>query len=56
MSKYNVHFSGYYAYNIEVEAKNEDEAIDKAAMLFEDVDPNEFMYESTQEDVWEIKE
>ena len=54
MPKYNVHFSGYYAYNIEVEAKDEDEASWKAAELFEDVDPNEFVYEPTQEEIWEV--
>ena len=53
--KYNVHYSGYYAYNIEVEAENEEEASLKAAEIFENVSANEFTFEATQEEVWEVK-
>ena len=52
--KYNVHYSGYYAYNIKVEAENEEEASIKAAEIFENTSASEFTFEATQEDVWEV--
>lgn len=55
MKTYNVHFSGYYGYDIKVEAEDEDEAIDKAAEIFEEVPASEFDFEATQEEVWEVK-
>ena len=54
--KYNVHYSGYYAYNIEVDAENEDEASKKAAEIFDTVPADEFTFESTQEEIWEVKD
>ena len=55
MKTYNVHFSGYYGYDIKVEAESEEEAIDKATELFEEVPASELNFEAAQEDVWEIK-
>ena len=54
--KYNVHFSGYYAYNIEVEAKSEEEARDKAEKIFWDVPLEDMTFEPSPEDIWEIED
>lgn len=52
--KYNVHFMGYYGYDVEVEANSEDEAEDKATAIFEETNANEFFFESNGVDIWEI--
>jgi ribosome maturation factor RimP len=56
MKKYSVHFSGYYAYDVDVEAENEEEAQEKAESIIENVEPNDFYFENGQTDVWETKE
>lgn len=53
MKKYTVHFSGYYGYNVDVDANNEEEALEKASDIFDEVDPNEFVFECSQPDVME---
>ena len=40
--KYNVHFMGYYGYDIKVEADSKDEAMDKADALFCNLSNEEF--------------
>ena len=40
--KYNVHFMGYYGYDIEVEANNKNEAHEKADALFCNLSNEEF--------------
>lgn len=56
--KYRVHFMGYYGYDIDVEADNEDEAKEKADKIFCDLSDEEFCrdvyFESNGTDVWEI--
>ena len=42
MTKYKVHFMGYYSYDVMVEAENEDEAGAKATPIYENADPSEF--------------
>lgn len=54
--KYNVHFNGYYAYDIEVEAEDRETAREKAQVLFEDVPLEEYVFECEPESVWEIKQ
>ena len=53
MPKYNVHYSGYYAYDIEVEADDMVDALEKADLIFDDTDPNEFVFEPSPTDMWE---
>lgn len=40
--KYNVHFMGYYGYDVEVEANSRDEAHTKADEIFCDLSNEEF--------------
>ena len=54
MKKYNVHFCGYYGYDVEVEAENEEQAEVLADKIFEDADPNEFIFEAARPDIWEV--
>lgn len=55
--KYNVHFMGYYGYDIKVEADSEDEAKEKAEVIFENLPNDEFCnnatFESNGTDIWE---
>lgn len=55
MAKYTVHFSGYWGYDIDVKAKNKEEAIKKAEEIFEDVSVKKYYYESGETDVWEAR-
>ena len=52
MAKWNVHYSGYYAYDVEVEANTEDEAIEKADG-YEPID-EEYKYEPDRTEAWEV--
>ena len=53
MKKYEVHFEGFYGYDIEVEAENEEVARNKAEILFDEADANEFMFIPNGVDVME---
>lgn len=55
MAKYTVHFSGYYGYNVDVEANDEFEAEAKAEKIFDNVSANEFDFEPSPTDVWEAR-
>ena len=54
MKKYNVHYMGYYGYDVVVEAENEEEARDIA----DGYEPEEceYYYEAETPDVWEADE
>ena len=56
MKKYNVHFTGYYGYDVVVEAENEDEAKEIAEEYEHDED--DYYYQSNRggTDVWEADE
>lgn len=45
IKKYNVHFSGYFGYDVTVRAINEDEAMDIAQRLYENAPMNQFIFE-----------
>ena len=54
MKKYTVHFSGYYGYDVNVEAENEEDAIAKAEPIFEETDDiSGFTFEPESTDVFE---
>lgn len=52
--KYNVHFMGYYCYDVVVEAKNKDEAREIAEQYTPTYD--EYDYQSNGTDIWEADE
>lgn len=56
MAKYNVHFTGFYGYDVEVEAENEEQAERLADAIFDEVDPNEFFFEAEHPDIWEVED
>lgn len=43
--KYLVHYSGYYSYDVEVEASDEDEAREIADQMHDETDPTNFWFE-----------
>lgn len=43
--KYLVHYSGYYSYEVEVEASDEDEAREIADQMHDEADPADFWFE-----------
>ena len=51
--KYSVHFSGYYGYDVDVEAKDKEHAEELAQSIFENVNPNKFYFESGTTEVFE---
>lgn len=53
MNKYKVHFSGYYGYDITVNAEDENQAIHRATNAFDDEDANNFWFENENIDVIE---
>ena len=52
MDKYTVHFGIRLTYDIEVEARTEEEARSLAETIFESIDYNDMEYASTDMDVW----
>lgn len=57
MKKYNVHFMGYYSYDMEIEAENRDEAYKKAEEIEADGDIplEDYDYVSNGFDVLEVE-
>ena len=53
MNMYTVHFSGYYGYDVEVEAENEEQAKIVATPIFEDADSEDFIFIPDAIDVME---
>ena len=53
--KYTVHFSGYYGYDVDVEAKDKEQAEILAQSIFENVEPNKFYFENGITEVFERK-
>lgn len=53
--RYTVHYSGYYGFDIEVEAKGKEEAEEKADRIFDDVEPEDYIYDPAPTDVIEKK-
>ena len=51
--KYSVHFSGYYGYDVDVEAKDKVQAEELAQSIFEEVEPNKFYFENGITEVFE---
>lgn len=51
--KYTVHFSGYYGYDVDVEAKDKEQAEELAESIFEEVDPSKFYFENGITEVFE---
>lgn len=56
MTKYNVHFMGFYSYDVEVEAENEDEAKALAYNKFDNANPSDFTFENNDADVFSISD
>ncbi len=56
MKKYRVHFSGYWKYDVDIEAENENAASRKAFDIFENTPTDEFWFEDAHKDVWEVTE
>lgn len=54
MKKYNVHFTGWYCYDVVVEAEDEDEAEAIAASY--EPSESDICYEPGNADVWETGE
>lgn len=54
MKEYQVHFEGYYSYDVKVKAEDENEARIHAEDIFEDADANEFMFIPNGEYVEEV--
>lgn len=54
MAKYRVHFIGYYGYDVEIEANNEEEARELATPIFENADANDFYFENDGADIFEV--
>ena len=57
MKKYNVHFMGYYSYDMEIEAENKDEAYKKAEEIEAegDIPLEDYDYISNGFDVLEVE-
>ena len=51
--KYTVHYSGYYGYDVNVEANDEEEARRLADEIFDNTDANKFLFEAEEVDVTE---
>lgn len=52
---YRVHFMGYYGYDVDVLAEDEDEAKEIAEPISWDAKLEDYYYESNGSDVWEDK-
>jgi len=54
MKKYNVHYTGYYGYDVIVEAESEEKAKEIAEMY--EANEKDYYYEPNGVDVWEADE
>ena len=53
MKKWNVHYMGYYGYDVVVEAENEEEAKRKAEPIFGNTSADKYTFIPDGVDVWE---